>query len=214
MSIAAPSRSGRSESRSYYSDDGNGGEYDAYRNRRRRDMSRHERAKRHEDCEDGTCNAVEKKYGGFGWEEGLTLAVIGGLALFNFDKAYEKHKQRSEEKEQAEKDRKDDEKNRRRTTRGDGGQRSYSPPHRSSTFPRRSMDDSRSTMRDREMDMERSRNGRRGTVYATSAASDRGDESLYHADQRRRQDMRRDSRRERYRSSDDWQRDRDYARRG
>lgn len=108
MSVAS-SRPRRDESRAYAYDD-----YDKYDDLPRRtsrsstDRSssnkHHQQGQgKHKDCKEGTCTAIEKEYGGFGWSEGITLAVIGGLALFNFDKAYEKHKARSERKEEMEK---------------------------------------------------------------------------------------------------------------
>ena len=52
--------------------------------------SRSRNSNRHADCSGETCKAVEKKYGGFGWEEGIALALMGAMALFNVDKALEK----------------------------------------------------------------------------------------------------------------------------
>ena len=43
---------------------------------------------------------AERSFGGFDWTEALTLCVMGGLADWNFDKAYEKHQRRSEERQQ------------------------------------------------------------------------------------------------------------------
>ena len=65
--------------------------------RPRRDRSRRRSRNRHAECAVDTCKAVEERYGAFGWTEGLTLALMGAVALFNFDKAYEKHLKRSEE---------------------------------------------------------------------------------------------------------------------
>ena len=53
----------------------------------------------HDSC-GGTCKEIEKQYGGFGWGQGIELALVGALTIFSFDKAYSKHKQRSEEREE------------------------------------------------------------------------------------------------------------------
>lgn len=120
MSVsAAPPRSRRysddvdDHDNKYYYDQDSSLSHASPRRRRPRDS-------KHENCRDGTCEAIEKEYGGFGWGEGITLAVVGAMALFNFDKAYEKHKAKSERREREEKEhKKRREKERRHSVGGD-----------------------------------------------------------------------------------------------
>lgn len=53
-----------------------------------------------------TCKDIENKYGAFGWTETVSLAVVTAVTMFNFEKAFEKHKKKSDEKEKRERERK------------------------------------------------------------------------------------------------------------
>ena len=48
---------------------------------------------------------TERSFGGFDWTEAMLLCAMGGLALWDFDKAYEKHQRKSERKEQRRRER-------------------------------------------------------------------------------------------------------------
>ena len=116
----------------------------------------------HASCEGGTCKAIEKEYGGFGWTEAVSLAVMGGLALFNFDKAYDKHRKKSEQRER---DRQLDESKSRRAK----GRRSGSSRARSKSAGRSGMRDYDSEL-DSDVERER-RKGERERRRARSRGS-------------------------------------------
>ncbi|KAI6781392.1 uncharacterized protein J7T54_002285 [Emericellopsis cladophorae] len=115
--------------------------------------------KQHEDCEGSKCKAIEKEYGGFGWTEGIALAAMAGLALFNYDKAYEKHKEKSErEDREAERRREREEKRRKGGARRSSSSRRddedfYKEESRRGSYERRRYEEE-------EDDYERERDGR------------------------------------------------------
>lgn len=137
MSVSSPHRSRRPDidDRYHYDDEEN----------LSRESSRKPHANKHEDCPPGTCEAVEKEYGGFGWTEGITLAVIGAISMWNFDKAYEKHKAKSERKEKEEKEREEREEARKKD-RSRARDRDRDWERRGSQRPNR-----HSSVRDRDM---------------------------------------------------------------